>query len=232
MSYLLGRSSSEYSDESVLSLDIFEFNQPKSWMKDIIKDASYLFVCGCVSFALFNCDRFTHPCTWASFACLLAYGCLGLSLSNSFYSVQALRGALSKLQKLIEIISILMLNLDITSKSGISKERLFASFLGSIVPVVSQWMFNEQHDRVVDLTVLSNACSLGFRCLEGNNAFGCMVAVWHISLHILLINSWNLLRISSTVPLNFGLGITSILTHHCLLEMANGNPQVERRLIY
>lgn len=232
MSFVLGRSSSEYSDESVLSLDIFEFNQPKSRMKDIIKDASYLFLCGCVSFALFNCDRFTHPFTWASFACLLAYGVLGLSLSNSFYLIEELQGALSKLQKLMEIISILMLNLDITSKSGVSKERLWANFMGSIVPVVSQWMFNDQHDRVVDMTMLSNACSLGFRCLEGNSAYGCTTAVWHIVMHILVVNSWNLLRISSTVPLNFGLGITSILTHHCLLEMAKGNPQGRRRLIY
>lgn len=229
MSSMLATSSSEYSDESVRSLESFFWTQPKTLMESLLHDFSCLFLSMCAAWGIFNCDQSVFPFAHIAFICLALHGVMLVARSKFRNSWNWFEGFFNKWEKLMPITSILAMNLEMMDNRGSTREKIFMSILGTYVPIISQWCFQDNHDRVLDLTILSNACSLGFRSLEANYISGCLSALWHLITHIVAINS----RLDPVIPVNFGLGIATILSTHCTKEMMKTtNAIVARRIFY
>lgn len=183
-----------------------------------VANLSHICLSGCAGYALYNTDYASCPYLYCSFATMLCHGMLGI-LRN--YSSLASRKLYKKFRVLATTVPIAMLNAHMLYSSGSSMQHITTIFGATALPFILEMIFPERNDRILDIVVLSNVCSLGFKAMERNFYLGIITSFWQSFYYLLTKNAATWLQINREIPFNFGQSGMCILSLFIVNQIKN-----------
>lgn len=167
-----------------------------------VRNISHICLCCCAGWALYHTQYATSPYIYCSFATMFCHGVLGVVRN---YTSLASRKFYQSFRSLATTIPIAMLNLHMLHSGGSSRQHIATVFAATALPFLLEIIFPERNERILDLIVLSNVCSLGFRSMDRDFRLGIITSFWQSFYYLLAKNAGAWLQINREIPFNFGL---------------------------
>lgn len=174
-----------------------------------LANLSHICLSCCAGWALYQTDYATCPYLYCSFATMFCHGMLGI-IRN--YSTWASRKVYNNFRLLATTVPIAMLNAHMLYSSGSSRQHIVTIFGATALPFILEIIFPERNERILDVIVLSNVCSLGFKAVDRDFRLGIITSFWQAFYYLLTKNAAAWLQINREIPFNFGLSGMCILS--------------------
>lgn len=179
-------------------------------IKEKVVNLSHVCLSCCAGWALYHCDFVSCPYLYCSFATMFCHGVLGI-IRN--FSSLASRKVYQKFRVLATTVPIAMLNAHMLYSAGSSRRHITTIFGATALPFILEMVFPERNERILDIIVLSNVCSLGFKAMDRDFRLGIITSFWQAFYYLLTKNAATWLQINREIPLNFGLSGMCILSY-------------------
>lgn len=183
---------------------------------DKLANISHICLSCCAGWALYQSDYAECPYLYCSFATMFCHGMLGI-LRN--YTSLASRKIYHKFRVLATTVPIAMLNAQMLSSSGSSRQHITTIFGATALPFILEMIFPERNERILDIVVLSNVCSLGFKAMDRDFRLGIITSFWQAFYYLVTKNAADWLQINREIPFNFGLSGMCILSLFIMKEI-------------
>lgn len=176
---------------------------------DKLANISHICLSCCAGWALYQSDYAECPYLYCSFATMFCHGMLGI-LRN--YTSLGSRKVYHKFRVLATTVPIAMLNAQMLHSSGSSRQHIATIFGATALPFILEMIFPERNERILDIVVLSNVCSLGFKAMDRDFRLGIITSFWQAFYYLVTKNAADWLQINREIPFNFGLSGMCILS--------------------
>lgn len=178
----------------------------------IIEFLSNICLSGFAGWALYQSDFIACPYLSCSFLTMFCHGILGMLLN---IPSQIIRNVFEKFRVLSTIVPIAMLNLHMVSSADLHAPHISTVISSTAVPFGLEIIFPTRNERVLDIVILSNVCSLGFNAWNCDFHLGIYTSIHQAIYYFLAKNATNWFRMKSKyreIPFNIGLIGIGILT--------------------
>lgn len=190
-------------------------------IKSILKDLSSVCLCASAGWALYRSNYLKHSFLYGTMAAVFVHGLFGIMRNHNQYFRNKTRTLFHKCRIFFSTIPISMLNTQILFNLNLNelKRNTYLHLATAALPIALEILHPNQNERILDMIVLSNVCSLGFRSLAHSNQYGVVAAIWQSFYYFVTINAENWFNVSREIPFNFGLSGLCIFSVFCLEEL-------------
>lgn len=201
------RSSSEGSTAERSSTDTSTLNSSQSsysyYEEDTLfsmKTMSYICLCSCAGWALYNTSYRTCAYLYVSSGIILCYGLLGFFREHSRH-IDKLFWHFRVLATIIPIGSINAHMFICDSDS--SKFNILAALV--TIPLLLKVVYPDRNQRILDIIVFSNVHTVGLKALEHPFLLGLTTSFWKTFYYLVTQNSQVWVQTGPEIPFNVGL---------------------------
>lgn len=183
-----------------------------TYVIETMKTFSYFCVSSFSCRALYegrNYGLSTCPFLYIALVTVFCHGLLGVLHD---YTTFMPRHWYEKFRVLATTIPIAMLNAQMQQGTTVMAQQITTIIGATVVPFILEVIFPKTTGRIIDVIVLSNVCSLGFKSVDRDFRLGVYASCWHALFYLLSRNAASWLGVSEDLPFNIGLCGMTIFT--------------------